>query len=423
MSHGIQIRGTEFLVRVLVISRQFPWPRDSGGSQRIFHFVRGLAKRHRVTLLALNRGVIPPEQLNDLQSASGCERIITFDGSDCMIWNDSLYWSTPTTFIRGLVASPFPVLVHDWWSKKLTEMLAQFFKEELFDLVVTRDPSFAEQARSVGFRRIVLDVDDLFSVLLSQEIHSLGWYWRRMLHRVDAAKARIYERSLPRRFERVVVAKLDDRRLFPTQLRNKIAVIPNGISLPATADRSLEEPDRLLFVGTLSYGPNVDAIRYLAREVLPLLWKQRPAVTLDVVGRSPADPEVLEALTDSRCRLHMSPPDLSPFYRKASLVVTPIRRGSGTRIKVLEALAYQKALVSTSFAPEGLGLQPGTHFVAADSAPEFARACNSLLGDSARRDALSKAGRAFVASHFDWDRIEETIGGLADAAFQQAESA
>jgi polysaccharide biosynthesis protein PslH len=402
-------------MRVLIISRQFPWPLNSGGSQRIFHFVRALARQHQVTVLTLAAEPIPPDVLQEFERASGGgTRVLTFDGADCAIRNSSLYWGNAAGFVRRVATSPFPIFIHDWWSKSLMATLAGFFRDNAFDLVVTRDPSFAEQARSAGFQRIILDADDLFSILLKQQLLSAGKYRRKALHRIDAVKARIYDRRTPRRFERVIIAKDDDRRHFPASLHDKIVVVPNGIDLPTPVGQKFEEPNRMLFVGTLSYGPNVDAVCYLAREVMPRLWADRPEAMLDIVGRGPPDPEVLGALGDPRLHLHESPPDLRPFYQKATLVVAPIREGSGTRIKVIEALSYEKALVSTTFAPEGLGLEPGTHFVAADTPADFARACLDLLANPSRRKALGTLGREFTAKHFDWERIEETIGAVVE---------
>jgi glycosyltransferase involved in cell wall biosynthesis len=111
-------------------------------------------------------------------------------------------------------------------------------------------------------------------------------------------------------------------------------------------------------------------------------------------------------LSDSRCALLESPSDLTPLYADAAVVVAPVRTGGGTRIKVLEALARGRALVSTSFAAEGLGLGGGVHLELADTAAEFAAACVRLLSDQKRRMGLATAGRAYVAERFDWRNIE-----------------
>ena len=399
--------------RVLVLARELPRPPQSGGGFRILHFVRGLARQHRVSVLAMVREPLPPEALGNFQRESGCEEVSTFAGDD--IPGFAGEWAPMATFIRQLIGSPFPSYVHDFWSESLMRRLRQLYAEDKNYVVITRHPSFAEQARAAGFARVILDADDLFGVLMQQELRSKGWYKRKPLHILNAWKARRYERNAPRRFERVLIAKSDDKVFFPKDLRDRVVVVPNGVNVPATVVRTREVPNRLLFVGTLAYPPNHDAVLYLAREVLPILWGINPDVTVDIVGRGPATPEMIEALRDSRCRLHLSPHDLSPFYDEASVVVAPIRQGLGTRIKVIEALAQQKALVATSFAPEGLGLQAGVHFAAGDTPGEFARVCAELLADPARRAALAAAGREYTLANFDWKRIEESIGELVPA--------
>jgi glycosyltransferase involved in cell wall biosynthesis len=399
-------------MNVLVLAREFPRPPYNGATQRILHFVRGLARRHRVMVLALAREGVPAADLENLQRESGCARVETFDGADMPAPDQVGVWARPDVFVRRLLTSRFPNYVHDVWSRSLVSRLTQLRADGEFDFVVARDPSFAEQARSAGFRHIILDSDDLFGVLLWHEARSRGLYKRMPLHLLNAVKARLYERTLPRRFDRVTIAKSDDRRFFPRRMRGGLAVIPNGVRVPPAVDPSCEQPNRLLIVGTLAYPPNQDAVGFFAREVLPLLWAARPDVTLDVVGRGPAPRDVVDALQDRRCRLHESPIDLTPFYSEAALVVAPVRRGLGTRIKVIEALAQEKALVATSFAPAGLGLESGKHYVAADSACDLARACAELLANPQRRRTLATAGRAYVVEHFDWNRIEESIADL-----------
>jgi len=117
-------------------------------------------------------------------------------------------------------------------------------------------------------------------------------------------------------------------------------------------------------------------------------------------------------LSDSRCALHESPPDLTPLYARAAVVIAPVRIGGGTRIKILEALANGRAMVSTAFAAEGLSLRGGTDIEFADSPGAIAALCVALLGDENRRRALAASGRARVAEQFDWERIERRLPKL-----------
>src|SRR5205085_2045307 len=111
---------------------------------RILHFVRGLARQHRVSVLAMAREPLPPDALANFQRESGCEEVSTFLGDDIPGYAGE--WAPMPKFIRQLISSPFPSYVHDFWSETLMRRLTQFHAEDKADVVITRHPSFAEQA-------------------------------------------------------------------------------------------------------------------------------------------------------------------------------------------------------------------------------------------------------------------------------------
>ncbi len=191
--------------------------------------------------------------------------------------------------------------------------------------------------------------------------------------------------------------------------------MPNGVTLPPAASPQPAIPNTLLFVGTLGYGPNIDAIRWFATEILPLIWERNADVRFTVAGYGSAG-SVADVLRDERCAVHESPPDLAPLYDAAAVVVTPVRIGGGTRIKILEALGRGRAVVSTCFAAEGLGLRGGIEIEFADTPADIAARCVDLLHNADRRQALAAAGRATVSSRFDWASIERALPNLVSDA-------
>ncbi len=400
--------------RVLFLAKQFPWPTNVGARQRSFHVARGLARTHHVTVVALDEPAAPGAREAFL-AASGCERVLFVPTSTCRgMQPPGPPASRPVRALRalrGLVRSPLPDALLYWWSDALVAELEKLRRQEGADVVFASQSWMAEHARAAGFTRIVVDVDDLLSEVSRQRLRQRGWYPRKPLDLLRAGQERAYERSLPERFTRVLVAKDDDRAFFPAASRGRVEVLPNGIALPDAPAPEPERADTLLFVGTLGYAPNVDAVTWFAREVLPRVWEARPDVRFQVVGFG-SGRHLAEALADPRCAVAESPPELAPFYAAAALVVTPVRTGGGTRIKVLEALAHGRALVSTRFAPEGLSLRGGVDLELADTPRAMADACLALLADPARRRALGAAGRARVAERFDWRRIEEKVDSL-----------
>lgn len=252
----------------------------------------------------------------------------------------------------------------------------------------------------------VLDVDD-------DEVHTRARLAALHEQTGDPSAARLEAREVERyrelerifapRFDRILVCSETDRarlagRIEPAKLRP----VPNAVAMPATAAGAPAAPDApvLLFVGTLGHVPNQDAASLLVREVLPIVRERakRP-VRVAIVGRNPTT-EVLALSCLSGVRVAADVADLEPWYRDASAVVLPLRAGGGTRIKLLEALARAKPVVSTSIGAEGVGVAHRRHLLLADAPEAFAAACLEILRDPVLGRALGEHGRALVGASY-----------------------
>ena len=160
----------------------------------------------------------------------------------------------------------------------------------------------------------------------------------------------------------------------------------------------------LAFTGTMDFRPNVDAVLWFARQVLPLIQAQVPDVRFFAVGQRPH--RRLEVLrNDPAITLTGLVKDTRPYIAGAAVYVVPLRVGGGTRFKILEALSMGKPLVSTALGAEGFPVKHGRELLLADQAEDFAAAVVSLLHDPARRQELGRAGRALVEARYDWRAI------------------
>jgi glycosyltransferase involved in cell wall biosynthesis len=208
------------------------------------------------------------------------------------------------------------------------------------------------------------------------------------------------------RFARLLVASDADPRRLGVE---RFSVFPNGIRIPEPAPSSQDGP--VLFVGTLGYAPNEDAVLHLITQILPRLRAASPDLRLRIVG--PGASERLRAKASAGGAELAGPvQDLSAEYSRARLVVIPLLAGGGTRIKLLEALAYQRPVVSTTIGAEGLSLVHGKHALIADTAPDFAAACLALLDDPARALRLGTNGRALVKEHYSIERLAEKLAAV-----------
>jgi glycosyltransferase involved in cell wall biosynthesis len=226
-----------------------------------------------------------------------------------------------------------------------------------------------------------------------------------------------FERTALQRASAVVVfSDRDAAAIRELDSRIPITRVEIAPSLSGPLDPLGREPPRLLFVGSFTHAPNVDAAVRLAREIFPSL--DDPAAALVLVGHAPS-PEV-RALAGERIFVHADVPDVVPYLDEAAVVVAPMRTGGGMRVKVLDALAAGKALVASARAVEGLGVVPGEHFSLAETNEQFVRAIARLLRDRERRAALATAAHEWAAANLSWDRTARAFENLHERLIAEA---
>jgi glycosyltransferase involved in cell wall biosynthesis len=188
-----------------------------------------------------------------------------------------------------------------------------------------------------------------------------------------------------------------------------IAVVPNGVSCREFPYRPEDaEPATILFVGFFRHGPNVEAVLWFADEILPRIRAALPSAIFRIVGAYPPDALVELAARQDGIELAGQVPETASHYRRATVFVAPIRRGSGTRLKILEAMASGCAVVSTSIGAEGLGASPDVLRLA-DDAEAFAAEVVALVRDPERRLAMVERARRFTEESYDWPAIAERL--------------
>jgi glycosyltransferase involved in cell wall biosynthesis len=241
--------------------------------------------------------------------------------------------------------------------------------------------------------------------MASQEAAVLPLARQRWLARRQAAKWRHWAQRVLPGFDLVVAVSDEDLRALPVP-PSQLAVIPNGVDTASFSPTPLPAGPRLVFTGALYTGPNRDGLQWFCREVLPLIRRQQPNATLTIAGMAPtADVAALGAVEGVNVLSDVA--DIRPFIGEARVVVVPLRVGSGSRLKILEALAAGRPVVSTTVGAEGLDLEPGRHLLLADEPAAFAEAVCRLIGDEASARSLVGPGRRAVEELYAWPDIGE----------------
>jgi sugar transferase (PEP-CTERM/EpsH1 system associated) len=405
-------------VKILFLTPQPPYPPRKGTAMRNWGLISNLAERHEVAVLSFS----PPSPAGGDRGGGDDPLTVT-----CRIETVEPPLRSLRTRLRAILTTPKPDMALRLVSGAYAERLRAWLKREPFDVVHVEGIEMApylDSLEAAQDRPLVVFDDHNCEYLLQKRAFLTDlripsrWagaaysfiQWQRLLD---------YEALACRRSSRVLAVSEADaaalRKLVPDA---NVIVVPNGIDtrLYRPEISKLQSPisrNSLVFTGTMDFRPNVDAVLWFAREVLPrvrthigdarfLVVGQRPHRRLDVLRDDPA--VTLTGFVE----------DARPYIADAAVYVVPLRMGGGTRFKILEALAMGKGVVSTTLGAEGFPVTHGRELLLADTAEDLARAVVSLLNAPEKRASLGRAGRAFVEARYDW----RVIVPLVEAAYE-----
>jgi len=401
-------------MRILWLKSDLLLPLDKGGKLRTWHLMRHLARRHEITYLAFREPEQPAANVEGMKEVAS--RVETITRSEPTKGTLRFYADAALHLL-----DPLPYAVGKYRSAEYRRRLARLLEEERFDLIVCdflfpavnlpkRLPCpavmFTHNVESEIWRRHAETKSDAIGRLL------YGAQYRRMLR---------YERRTLARFDGILAVSDADRdtfaRLYPGAIAQPAHVVPTGVDTEyfAPSAGSLQ-PARLIFTGSMDWLPNEDAMIYFCRDVLPAIRAEVPDVALTIVGRTPT-PAVKKLAEERGVTVTGRVDDVRPFMRDASVYIVPLRIGGGTRLKIFEAMAMGKAVVSTTIGAEGLPVTDGEHVLLADDPATFARAVVHLIRDTGHRTRIEAAARALVLARYDWSAV---AGELEDALIRFA---
>jgi sugar transferase (PEP-CTERM/EpsH1 system associated) len=387
-------------MNLLVVSPFFP-ECSSGARARTYHTIRALTREHDVSLVVLtNTGdekrEAPPQGLKLQRYAE----IVLGQVSRPKKRLKQVFW-----ILRGRS----PVLERHRL-KAIQEELDALFVERHYDIVLFHSSLMAAEYRLPTSTQVVIDEHDIEYELLYRTYQSGGSLVRRWYNWWESRQVKSAELRRCSQARGVLVTSAREASLLKSSLPNAtVHVVPNGVDLEHFRDAHdvREIDDHIVFTGSMDSYPNVDAVLHFARECWPLIRSNAPRVTWAIVGRNPPS-SVLKLGKIPGITVTGSVPDVRPYLAGANVAIAPLRIGSGTRLKILEAFAMRKAVVSTSLACEGLDVIPGKHLIVADQPEAFARQVLNLLQDPQARAALAKAG-CDLAQAYSWELCGDAL--------------
>lgn len=389
-------------MRILWLNAGLLLPLDKGGKLRTWHLMRHLARRHEITYLSFTDPDTTPADREGMRAV--CAHLHVLPRRDPPKGSAAFYADA-----AAYLLDPLPYAAAKYRSSAYRHLLDRALAERPFDLVVCDFlvpavnmpatlpcPSvvFTHNVEAEIWRRHAESRTNPVTQLLYRQ------QWRRMLR---------FERRTLARFDRVLaVSDADARtfqRLYPEALDAPPITVATGVDTAYFAPgAATAQPGHLVFTGSMDWIPNEDAMTHFCRDILPRIRALAPGVTLSIVGRSPT-PAVQRLAEIGGVEVTGRVDDVREHVGRASVYVVPIRIGGGTRLKIFEAMAMGKAVVSTTVGAEGLPVTDGRDVVLADAPDRFAAAVVALLQDDRRRHDLERAARQLVVTHYDWAAV------------------
>jgi glycosyltransferase involved in cell wall biosynthesis len=387
-------------------------PVDAGGKIRSFNILRQLQKHHEVALLTHYGGNRDSWYENEIANL--------FPGA-IPIWTAAPDSSQLAELLHYLYCLPSraPFAVRKFTDKGARRKIRELFEERHFDAAVCDFLSASLTFPPKLWGRTVLFQHNVESILWDRMLATEQNWLKRLVYRVEAGKMRQYERSTIAKFRHVIaVSQQDWAYMSQFMPSDRISVVPTGVDLEQyRVSGGDQSPQPLVvFTGTMDFEPNVDGVEYFCREIWPQVLQAVPNARFRIVGKKPVP--AVRRLASPQIEVTGTVDSIVEHLRQAWAVVVPLRIGGGTRLKIYEAMAAGRAVVSTSIGAEGLDVRNGKDIILADDRDEFARAVVTLLREPELRRRYEHAAAELVR-RFDWSSVAEQFAEILAGAAQR----
>ena len=406
---------THHYVRILWLKTELLHPVDKGGKIRTYNMLKELKRDHHITYLALDDGSARAAERD--QAEEYCHELVCVPHQQIEKFSKGFYAE-----LLFNLASPFPYAIKKYESGGMRRQIVERSNNQSIEVVIC---DFLAPAINVP-RSLASP-----SILFQHNVEAM--IWKRHFEVQSNALKKTYlrgqwqkmvrfEKETCRRFDTVIAVSAEDR----DQMREEYGVeavfeVPTGVDVEFFRPSRKEEiePHNVVFTGSMDWLPNEDAIRYYTDQILPIVRRSIPDATLTVVGRNPY-PSLLElSRRDPSIIVTGRVEDVRPYMERAAAYVVPLRIGGGTRLKIFEAMAMEKAIVSTSVGAEGLPVTDGKELRIADTAETFAASVVELLTNGEAAKQLGQEAARVVRERFGWNGVAKRFAEICEATVRK----
>lgn len=418
-------------MKVLWISHFLPYPPKGGVLQRGYYLIKELSKYAEVDLLAFNQ----PRLLDPLLPNEANPKSVAIDALNEFVRVRGVVDVPLSEMSHGNMLIAFKSLVSRYpyninWliSPEFKASLISLLEQEHYDVVHFDTIGLAyylpEVKRLCPDARISLGHHNVESHMLLRRAKLQSNILKKVYFLQEGIRLGRYERAICPKFDlNITCSDLDSDRLRELGDVGCVETIENGVDIDYfVPSESTRDPKKLIFIGTMNWYPNVDAMRFFVSDVWPLLTRELPDLTLDIIGAAPPEEIRKYAEDDSRIRVHGFVDDIRPYMSQAGIYVCPIRDGGGTKLKVLDAFSSGIPMVAHPIACEGIAVEDGRDVVLASTPDEFMNGIKLLVNDSEKRHSIAAAARRLAEAKYSFASIGKRLYMEFDALMPEAQS-
>jgi len=389
-------------LKILFLCPQPLWPVNTGARLRNFHLANALCAHAEVTILQAIHPAdpLPPLPPNSFQNVLSAARGKSY---------------TPWNVLRG-IKGPIPVTVLNYASKDIERGLREALQATAFNAVQIESIHMAPYLKIIRQQTpaatVVLDWHNVESELIRQYAASTTNPVKKFIAaRTSTLLYQMEQEALKSFSAHTVVSELERDKLVKRAPQARVHVIPNGVDTAAFAHHGTAAASRtLLFVGSMDYHANSEAVLWFCHEIWPQIAAEFPSLNFKIVGRNP--PQSVKDLASDRIIVTGTVDNVQPYYHEAFSVLVPLRVGGGTRLKILEAMAAGVPVISTRLGAEGIAAEDGKQILLAETPAEIAAAVRSLLRDPGLTSSLRDSARTLVETQYDWRILGQKLAAL-----------
>ena len=383
-------------MKIFVLLSRVPFPIEKGDKLRAFHQIRCLAKNNEIILCALSDSPVHPEAIKVLNGFCSEVHIIPI-GKPGMIWN----------LIKAVFTGK-PLQVGYFYRCKAHKQIEAIIQKANPDHIYCQLVRVAEYVKKNIIPK-TLDYQDVFSMGSKRRAETSSFFMK-LFFLLEYKRLLKYEHAVFGKFDHKTIISLPDRDLLPHPDRNKIVIIPNGVDSEFFSPVKVEKTYDIVFTGNMGYAPNIDAARFIAEDIFPLVKQKIPGAKLLIAGATP-HAKVL-ALHSTSITVTGWVADIRESYASSKVFIAPMRIGTGLQNKLLEAMSMELPCITSSLANQALGAKENEEILIGSTPEEYANHIIKLIQDSSYASNIARNGHSFVKRVYSWENSTALLESL-----------